>query len=180
MSMETSQNLNTVSRSSTRAGEKSAPCDACGSNGAVVTPAHRRYREPEMLDALRAAAAEVAGGPDGKPLTKTAYDAYQRDHGGPSGIWLIRHFGTWRAAVLAAGLPANARMGRRAQYSDGDLAASVASYLATPGATGSYAGYEEWAAGCGAPSGPTLRARFGTWNAARERAAVAARPPTAG
>lgn len=167
-----------MSRSSTLEGEKPEHPDPCGSNGAVVTPEHRRYREPEMIEALRAAAAEVAGGAAGKPLTKTGYDAYQRDHGGPSGIWLIRHFGTWRAAVLAAGLPANARMGRRAQYSDGDLASAVASYLASPGATGSYAGYEEWAAGCGAPSGPTLRARFGTWNAARERAAVAARPPS--
>ena len=93
-----------------------------------------------MIEAVRAAAAEVACG---KPLTKTAYDAYQREHGGPSGIWLIRHFGTWRGAVLSAGLPANARMGRRAQYSDGDLADAVASYLASPGATGTYAGYEE-------------------------------------
>ncbi len=138
----------------------------------MVTPEQRRYREPEMLAALRSAAAEVAGGANGasKPLTKAAYDGYQREHGGPSGIWLIRHFGTWRAAVLAAGLPANARMGRSAQYSDDDLAAAVASYLASPGATGSYAGYEAWAATCGGPSGPTLRARFGTWNAARERA----------
>jgi hypothetical protein len=133
----------------------------------VVTPEQRRYREPEMLAALRAAAAAVC---DGKPLTKTGYDGYQREHGGPSGIWLIRHFGTWRAAVLAAGLPANARMGRSAQYSDADLVTAVASYLATPGATGSYAGYEDWAAESGAPSGPTLRARFGTWNAARQLA----------
>ncbi len=131
-----------------------------------------------MIGALRAAAEEVAGA--GKPLTKTAYDGYQRAHGGPSGIWLIRHFGTWRAAVLSAGLPANARMGRRAQYSDGDLADAVASYLASPGASGSYAGYEAWAAGCGAPSGPTLRARFGTWNAARERAAAARGGPSTG
>ena len=137
---------------------------------AVVSPEQRRYREPQLIEAVRAAAAEVGCG---KPLTKTAYDAYQREHGGPSGIWLIRHFGTWRGAVLSAGLPANARMGRRAQYSDGDLADAVATYLATPGATGTYAGYEAWAAECGGPSGPTLRARFGTWNAARQRAASA-------
>ncbi len=141
----------------------------CGSNVAVVSPEQRRYRESDLIEAVRAAAAEVA---DGKPLTKSAYDAYQREHGGPSGIWLIRHFGTWRGAVMAAGLPANARMGRRAHYSDGDLADAVASYLASPGATGTYAGYEEWTAECGGPSGPTLRARFGTWNAARRRAAA--------
>src|SRR5688572_28783834 len=67
----------------------------CGSKRLVVTPEHRRYREQDMLEALRAAA-----GGGAKPLTKTAYDEHQRRHGGPSGIWLIRHYGTWRAAVL--------------------------------------------------------------------------------
>ncbi|MEQ6903654.1 hypothetical protein [Nocardioides sp. YIM 152588] len=120
----------------------------------------------DLLDALRAAAT-----PDG-PLSTAAYERHREAAGGPSVAWIIRRFGTWRSACAAAGLPTNAASARRATWSEDDLVAHVAAYLAdlAPRASGSFAGYAAWAKEHpGAPSGATVRARL-PWAEAKRRA----------
>ncbi len=59
------------------------------------------------------------------------------------------------------------------RWSDDDVVAIVAAYLRTPEATGSFAGYSEWAKEQeDAPSGATLRQRF-PWAEVKKRAAAA-------
>ncbi|TIC87890.1 hypothetical protein E8D34_06205 [Nocardioides sp. GY 10113] len=120
----------------------------------------------DLLDALRGAAE-----PD-RPLSTAAYERHRAGAGGPSVAWIIRRFGTWRAACAAAGLPTNEPSARRATWSEEELVAHVASYLAAlaPGASGSFADYAAWAkAHPSAPSGATVRARL-PWAEAKRRA----------
>jgi hypothetical protein len=124
------------------------------------------FSDAQLLDRLRAAAAEL-----GEPLTNGDYDAWQRerdDAGSPA--LLIRRFGSWRGACEAAGLSANATRSTSRRWSEEDLVAAVATYLAAPGATGSFADYSAWAkVQEGVPSGATLRQR-GTWADLKRRA----------
>lgn len=130
-------------------------------------PAHA-FSEAQLLDGLRAAAAEL-----GEPLTNGDYDTWQRgrDTAGSPAL-LIRRFGSWRAACEAAGLRANATRSTSRRWSDDELVAAVAAYLASEGATGSYADYSAWARSVDdAPSGATLRQR-GSWADLKRRAAA--------
>lgn len=129
----------------------------------------RAFSEAELLAALRAAAAEL-----GEPLTTGDYDAWQRGRDtAASPALLIRRFGSWRAACEAAGLSANATRSTSRRWSEDDLLAVVAAYLASDGATGSYADYSAWARTHeGAPSGATLRQR-GSWADLKRRATEA-------
>ncbi|GAB3856759.1 hypothetical protein GCM10028801_14260 [Nocardioides maradonensis] len=128
-------------------------------------------RDPEFTDdqliaGLRAAAADL-----GEPLTAGAYDAWQRGHAdAASPALLIRRLGTWRAACAAAGLSANSTRSTSRRWTDDQVVAIVARYLASPGATGSFADYSAWAKDDpDAPSGATLRQR-GSWADIKERA----------
>jgi hypothetical protein len=133
-----------------------------------------KYAEADLIAGLQSAA-----GHSGVPLTVKQYDEYRRVEQPDlaSGIWVIRHFGTWRTACERAGLAANSTRSSSSRWTDPDLLRAVADYLAEPGATGSYAGYQEWARTTeGAPSGALLRSRFGTWAEAKLRLAPAPRP----
>ena len=124
-----------------------------------------KYAESELLKGLQDAAVVC-----GEPLTVTAYDAFRADHPElASGIWVIRHFGTWVTACTRAGLTANTTRSTSTRWTDEELVAFVGDYLKeTPG--GSYAGYQAWAREVdGAPSGPTLRSRM-PWATAKRRA----------
>ena len=132
-------------------------------------PQAPKYAEAVLIAGLRSAAAHC-----GVPLTVKQYDGYRSAHEPQlaSGIWVIRHFGTWRAACERAGLEANSTRSHSSRWTDEQLLRAVADYLAEPGTTGSYAGYQEWARGAdGAPSGALLRSRFGTWAEAKQRLA---------
>ena len=131
----------------------------------------RRMRTPEFSDGrllagLRAAAEEL-----GEPLTNGGYDTWQRGRDeAASPALLIRRFGSWRAACEAAGLRVNTTRSTTRRWSDDDLVAVVAEYLADDGAQGTFAGYSAWARSReGTPSGATLRQR-GTWADWRRRA----------
>lgn len=133
-----------------------------------------KYAEADLLQGLRSAAAHC-----GVPLTVKQYDGYRHAHESDlaSGIWVIRHFGTWRAACERAGLAANTTRSTSSRWTDAELLRAVADYLAEPGTTGSYAGYQEWARGAdGAPSGALLRSRFGTWAETKRRLALTSTP----
>lgn len=126
-----------------------------------------KYADSQLLAGLRAAAEAT-----GQPLTVKQYDAWRAaqadEHA--SGIWIIRHFGTWRAALERAGLEANTTRSTSSKWTDEEMLDQVAAYLAA-GSTGSYAGYEAWAKEtAAAPSAASVRARFGTWAEARRRA----------
>ncbi|WP_141012725.1 homing endonuclease associated repeat-containing protein [Nocardioides sambongensis] len=124
------------------------------------------FTDDDLLAALR----DAAGG---SALSTAAYERHRETAGGPSVAWIIRRFGSWRAACTAAGLPTHARSARAATWTDEQLVAHVAAYLADlePGVRGSFAGYSAWAtAQQGAPSGATVRARM-PWADARRRAA---------
>lgn len=123
------------------------------------------FTDDDLLAALRAAAG-------GDALSTAAYERHRSTAGGPSVAWIIRRFGSWRAACAAAGLPTHARSARAATWSDEQLIGYVAAYLADlePGARSSFAGYSAWAATQdGAPSGATVRARI-PWAEARRHA----------
>lgn len=124
------------------------------------------FSDDQLLDGLRAAAAEL-----GDPLTNGAYDTWQRVRDtAASPALLIRRFGSWRAACAAAGLRANTTRSTSRRWSEEDLVAAVADYLAAPGASGTFADYAAWAkTQDGAPSGATLRQR-GSWADLKRRA----------
>lgn len=124
------------------------------------------FSDGQLLEGLRAAAAEL-----GEPLTNGAYDTWQRGRDiAASPALLIRRFGSWRAACEAAGLSANTTRSTSRRWSEEDLVAIVATYLASDGATGSFADYTAWAkTQDGAPSGATLRQR-GSWADLKRRA----------
>jgi hypothetical protein len=127
------------------------------------------FSDTQLLDALRAAAAEL-----GEPLTNGGYDTWQRHHDeAASPALLIRRFGSWRAACEAAGLRANSTRSTSRKWSDEDVVGIVAAYLASEGATGSFADYTVWArTQDGVPSGATLRQR-GAWADLKRRASEA-------
>lgn len=126
------------------------------------------FTDDDILAALRAAAGE------GQPLSTAAYDRHRGTAGGPSVTWIVRCFGSWRAACTAAGLPTHARSARTATWSDEELLAAVAGFLEASEADGgpsSFAAYAAWAAKTeGAPSGATVRARM-SWAQAKRCAA---------
>lgn len=124
------------------------------------------FSDGQLLEALRMAATEL-----GEPLTTGAYDAWQRGRDtAASPALLIRRFGSWRKACEAAGLSANTTRSTSRRWSEDDVVAIIATYLASPGATGSFADYSAWArTHDGAPSGATLRQR-GSWADLKRRA----------
>lgn len=124
------------------------------------------FSDAQLLAALRAAAAEL-----GEPVTSGGYDTWQRGRDeAASPALLIRRFGSWRAACQAAGLAVNATRSTTRRWSDDDVVAIVARYLASPGAGGSFADYSEWAREqTDVPSGATLRQR-GSWADLKRRA----------
>jgi len=129
-------------------------------------------RAPEFSDEQIAAALAAAAAELGEPLTATAYDGWQRSRDAPSPALLIRRFGSWNAACAHAGVATNKTRSTSRRWSDDDVVAIVARYLATPGSTGSFADYAAWAQGHdGVPSGATLRQRF-RWAEVKRRAAA--------
>ncbi|MBD8870589.1 homing endonuclease associated repeat-containing protein [Nocardioides donggukensis] len=126
----------------------------------------QRYTEAELLAGVRAAAAEL-----GEPLTVLGYDRHRTEHGGASGQLVVRRFGSWSAACEAAGVKANASRSWSRRWSEAELVAHVATYLASPGARGTYNDYAAWARETeGVPSGPTIRNSFPRWAELKELA----------
>ena len=101
----------------------------------------------------------------------SSYDAWQRGRDAASPTLVIRRFGSWNEACLRAGLATNTTRSTSRRWTDEAVIEIVASYLASPGSTGSFAGYSEWARQQdGVPSGATLRQRFPRWSEVKQRA----------
>lgn len=128
------------------------------------------FSDEQLLAAIADAAAEL-----GEPLTAGAYDTWQRGRSdAASPALVIRRFGSWIEACTRAGVATNKTRSTSRRWSDDEVVGIVASYLGSPGSTGTYADYSAWAqAQDGVPSGATLRQRF-PWAVVKERAAAVA------
>ncbi|WP_164983782.1 Z1 domain-containing protein [Cellulomonas endophytica] len=108
------------------------------------------------------------------PLSSTAYDDLLRvgEVQGPSAVRIGQVYGSFSAACEAAGVePVRApRDDYQSRWTDTELLDWVADYLRAPGSSGSFSGYEAWRAvhGSDAPSGGTLRNRYGAWSAVKQ------------
>lgn len=132
-------------------------------------------RAPEYSDDRLAADLAAAAAEQGEPLTAASYDAWQRGRDAASPALLIRRFGSWNQACARAGVATNKTRSTTRRWSDEDVVAIVADYLAAPGNTGSFADYSAWARDrADTPSGATLRQRF-PWAEVKERAQARAR-----
>ena len=128
--------------------------------GTEETTRTREMADEQVLDALRRAAADV-----GTPISAERYEHVWRDYDGVSSARLVQRFGSWNAACTAAGLPTNpGRTAYRRSWTADQLVAAVADYLRSDGASGSYAGYDEWSRAVpGAPSANTVRNNLKGW-----------------
>lgn len=127
----------------------------------------QEYSDGHLAADLAAAAAEL-----GEPLTVSAYDAWQRGRDVASPALLIRRFGSWKQACERAGVATNKTRSTSRRWSDEDVVAVVAAYLAAPGSTGSFADYSAWAKNQdGAPSGSVLRQRY-SWSEIKKLAST--------
>lgn len=127
--------------------------------------AHQRYSDDALLDALRLAASIV-----GEPLSTSAYESVKHEQPLPTWLTVVHRFGTWNAACAAAGLKINSQhKGRQPTWDRSTTADAVGRFLAEPEEDReSYAAYSAWAKQrSDAPSGPTVKNVFGTWNAAK-------------
>lgn len=130
----------------------------------ALVAAVQKYSDEQMLKALRTAA-EVDGAE--RPLTQVRYDALRTTFDGPSGLTIIKRYGGWRAALRAAGLPANRASGHKPHWTEEELLDWVARFVDEPTAGTSYSAYVAWAQTTrDAPSGPTIRNKFGKWSTA--------------
>jgi hypothetical protein len=135
-----------------------------------------KYTDEDVLSCLREANAALGG-----VLTTAAYDAYARGRTLPEGRPWPTHqtahlrFGSWRAALERAGLPANASSpiaGRRL-FTDGHCIDAILEAERALGHLPTVAEYERYAAEMAGvlPSSATVRNRFGSWRRALEAAA---------
>ncbi|MFA7323647.1 MAG: hypothetical protein WC005_04735 [Candidatus Nanopelagicales bacterium] len=128
----------------------------------------QRFSDEQVIAALRAAW-ELAM-PTATGLSSNRYQELVHDGAvsGPSAVRILQRFGTWAAAAQAAGVPTGTRPHRtyESAWSDEELLDHVGAYLSDPQTTGSYVGWEAWRKtnAPGAPSGPTLRNRLGSWS----------------
>jgi hypothetical protein len=138
-------------------------------------PKHQpRFSDEDILAAIVAAADE-----HGDPLSHSRYDEYAAVHGTPTASRVIQRFGTWTAACTAAGvgvLTRNRTYTRR--WTPGAMVDAVIDYLASPGATGTFADYDRWARTQPQhPSSGTVRNQFGSWTAVKTAAMTGVRRP---
>lgn len=129
-----------------------------------------RHSDEDLLALLREAAEAVEG-----PLTAKAYTDLRatspHPDRWPTVLTYANRFGSWSAALAAAGVEGGARprSGYVNSLSEEQCFNAVRDFLATGARTA--AAYDQWARGReGAPSLSRLRQRFGGWNDIKHRA----------
>lgn len=134
---------------------------------AVPRRVTKKYSEEDLLASLRHAATTLSGN-----LTADAYVEFTRNHGIlPDGrprpgmqVMLLR-FGSWRAGLEAAGLPANAHSGPKKAFNADDAVAAVVRSWRDVGKPPTVGSYDRWQqAHKGHPSPATVRKLTGNWN----------------
>lgn len=156
--------------------------DRVGSLGRYPSPALVVTRFGSWSQALLAADLEPGNPP---PTTDEriveALRAYRGRHGGspspsawkavgglPAAETIIRHCGSWRAALTLAGLPPPAPPPRGP--SDSEILAALRSYVREVGAAPTI---RAWTAERRRPGVKLIRSRFGSWAAALDHAGIA-------
>lgn len=137
----------------------------------VRRTAHQRHTDEEILHHVRSWAVGQSD-PSGYRYQVAAKAA----QGWPSLTTVRTHFGSWQAALKAAGLtPGPSPVGRPVQWTDEQLVVLVASYFAEA-SHWSLHGLSQWlAADSSRPSPSLIRHRLGRWPALL-RLAVATAP----
>lgn len=134
----------------------------------------RKYSTEKTLEAIRDAWLHVQHSV--LALSHALYDELVRDKrvDGPRASRVIQVFGTWNEACAQAGVPSGLRPRRKYKslWTDEEILAAVHRYLLDPTSTGSYSGWDFWRRvnAPEAPSGQTLRNRFGSWTQAKSSA----------
>jgi transcriptional regulator with XRE-family HTH domain len=141
---------------------------------AVPKQAAKRYTREELLASLAQAAAGAAG-----ILTAEKYREYVGEHPDlpddrrtPGGQAVLLRFGSWGAALQAAGLPANPPAGPGKRFDDpGAAVAALVECWRELGRPPTVADYDLWQREKpGHPSTATSRRLLGTWSSAQVRA----------
>lgn len=142
--------------------------------GVALRPqgAGRQFSDEEMVDALRACAADTGNVPG-----TARYRGWQRHHPDrPYGLTIANRFGGWSAAITAAGMEPNpdtwavARAATTgAHYTEAALLAALRRCADDVGRAPTLTEYEHWRSQED-PSGQTIRYRFVSWSEAILRA----------
>lgn len=123
------------------------------------------YSDGEYLECLREAAGELP-----QPMTHTEYALWTRGRAlpdgrrwpGPQGV-MIR-FGSWRNALLQAGLMAAPSSRLPVQHDPDDFVQAVASAWIAQSKPPTVSEYDQWSRGNSeVPSSATIRKNFGSW-----------------
>ena len=133
-------------------------------------------RELAALRAVEQGLPDEHGLPGLARVPKTAWDAWRDSARLPSAVRILQRYGTWNHACLQAGLPVvqqRITSGPAPRWSDQQIVAWVARFLADDETGTSYAAYSQWCpAYPDAPGPQTVRNRMGGWNAATSAAAA--------
>lgn len=126
-----------------------------------ITNSYKQWADEEILDGIQKAATMAF------PLTHMDYTELLRLGyvEGPSIPTIINRFRSWGIACDKAGVESGKRsrtLGSGAKWTGDDMLAAIREYFSA-GRTNTYADYEDWAKSNEAPSGGTLRKKFGSW-----------------
>lgn len=141
-----------------------------------ATRGHRPYwTNDQMIAALREASLRV----EGEMLPQARYGELVARNGpsfrAPHPQSIRRRFGTWNAAVSAAGIPANAPLRERGpDWTYDDVVEAVAVFIAES-ATTSGSAYRAWATGRRNMPSNTAIQRVGVWPEVAQRALLVLR-----
>lgn len=128
----------------------------------------KKYTEEDLFESLREAASLSPGN-----LAAGAYDAFVRAHGTladgrprPGKQAMALRYGSWRAALEAAGLPANAHSGPQKEFDEVDAVGAVVECWRAVGRPPTGDAYDEWQQKHVGrrPSKVTVRKLAGPWN----------------
>lgn len=139
----------------------------------VARDTRKRFSETEMIASLRDASQD-----DSIPLTMAVYREYLKSEpvladGRPRpGVQIVTlRFGSWNAAVRAAGLPANPHGGPAKEFDAAGAITAVADCWRELGSPPSGEAYDAWQVGRpGSPSAATIRKLFSSWASVQIRA----------
>lgn len=135
--------------------------------------APKKYSEADLQASLREAASLLKGN-----LTAEAYDKFARSNGilvdlrpRPGMQVMALRYGSWRAALEAAGLPANPHAGPNKGFDVADAVSAIVKSWRTTGHAPTVTGYDHWQREhAGHPSSATVRKLTGSWNELMVRA----------
>lgn len=125
----------------------------------------KAWTKDQILASIKYAAAVI-----GEPLSRNAYQSHAPDYNMPAHYTIERHFGSWHEACKQAGVQTyDKRATRSWSISQEDCATAIRQCAEKLGRVPSYSAYDSWAKSNDAPSGSTVRNKFGSWKYAVAR-----------